>query len=63
MMRLPSFLKMPAFVFEPSAPLAISACNQAGMLKNACHGSLGRLSSMVLATWAKVSKPTTSAVR
>ena len=62
-MRLPSFLKMPALVFEPNKPFSIKPVNHVGKPKWACQGSACKLSCMVLATCANVSKPTTSAVR
>ena len=62
-MSLPTLRKMPAPVFWPSAPLAISADSQSGDWKYLCHGSCGRVSAMVLMTWAMVSRPTTSEVR
>ena len=62
-MSLPTLRKMPAPVFWPSAPLPISASSHAGDLKYWCQGSSGRVSAMVLMTWAMVSRPTTSEVR
>ena len=62
-MSLPTLRKMPAPVFCPSAPLPISAASQSGVLKYLCYGSPGRVSAMVLMTWAMVSRPTTSEVR
>ncbi len=62
-MSLPTFLKKPAPLFAPSAPLAISAASTGGVAKVGKKGSSWRLSCNVLMTCAIVSSPTTSAVR